>query len=150
MADKWAMKTFLSVILLATVAYPFSRGGPLSTSAEAAIRNADQAWAEAVASRSVERTLAFYAPDAVTAGSAMFPARGIADFRANWPKVFAEPDFALTWKAEKVVVTESGSIAYSSGMWSDGPNKHGPYMAVWRKQAGGQWRVVIDAAWFTR
>jgi len=144
------MKTFLGVIFLAAIAYALYQGGPPSSAPDAAVRNADEAWAKAVASTSVAQTLAFYDPAAVTAGSAMFPARGLADFRANWAKLFARPNFALTWKAERVVITESGSIAYSSGTWSDGPNRNGPYLAVWRKQANGQWKVIIDAAWLVR
>jgi len=115
-------------------------------SVESMIRSADAAWAEAIASKSVDQTLAVYAPEAVTAGSAMFPARGLADFRAAWPRLFAEPDFALTWKTEHIVVTESGSLAYSSGTWNNG-KQHGPFLAVWQKQTDGQWKVLIDAAW---
>ncbi len=121
-------------------------GEAASSSVENTIKEADAAWAEAVASRSVDRTLAFYAPDAVTAGSAMFPARGLADFRAAWTRIFAEPDFALSWKAEHVVVSEPASLAYSSGTWKNG-KQHGPYLAIWQKQRDGQWKILIDSAW---
>jgi ketosteroid isomerase-like protein len=144
------MKSFLGVIFLSAIAYALYQGAPPSSTQDAAVRHADEAWAKAVTSRSVDQTLAFYDPDAVTAGSAMFPARGLVEFRANWAKLFAQPDFALTWKPERVLVTESGSIAYSSGTWSNGPNRNGPYLAVWRKQANGQWKVIIDAAWLVR
>jgi ketosteroid isomerase-like protein len=103
-----------------------------------------------VASKSVAQTVALYDAEAVTGGSAMMPAHGLAAVRAMWVKAFAEPDFFLTWKADKVVVTESGTIAYSSGNWRmAGPNATGPYLAVWRRQADGQWKVLIDAAWFS-
>ncbi len=121
-------------------------GEAAPNSVETTIRLADAAWAQAIASKSVDRTLPFYAPDAVTGGSAMFPARGLADFRAAWTRVFAEADFALTWKAERVVVNESVSLAYSSGRWKNG-KQHGPYLAVWQKQTDGQWKVLIDSAW---
>ena len=45
---------------------------------EAAVRQADEAWAKAVASKSVEQTVALYDAEAVTAGSSMTPARGLA------------------------------------------------------------------------
>ena len=103
-----------------------------------------------MASKSVAQTVALYDAEAVTGGSAMMPAHGLAAVRAMWVKAFAEPDFFLTWKADKVVVTESGTIAYSSGNWRmAGPNATGPYLAVWRRQADGQWKVLIDAAWFS-
>ncbi len=143
------MKTFVAlvsvaVLFLAGLTYAHYQHAP-STSAEDAVRKADAAWIKALESKSVEQTLAFYAPDAVTAG-AMFPARGLADFRAAWAGLFAQPGFALTGKAERVVVTDNGSIAYTSGTWNDG-KKHGPYLAVWQKQPSGQWKIVIDSAW---
>ncbi len=139
-----ALVVFLLVAIVAVAAYQ----GVMTHSAEAEIREADAEWVQAVGSKSLERTLSFYAPDAVTAGSAMFPANGKPDFRAAWTTLFADPNFALTGKLEKVVVTKNGSIAYSSGTWSDG-KKHGPYLAVWQKQATGQWKVIIDSAWVT-
>jgi ketosteroid isomerase-like protein len=114
---------------------------------ESAVRIADQAWEKAVAEKSIERTMEMYDAEAVTAGSAMFPANGIADFRANWTKFFAQPDFSLSWKTEKVLITKSGTIAYSSGTWASNAKPMGPYLAVWRKQSDGKWKLLIDAAW---
>lgn len=140
------MKTLTVVILLAALS-----GGPylhdsVSATEEAAVRKSEQTWCEAIASKSLDQTVASYAPDAVTAGSAMFSARGLAEFRAAWAKLFADPSFVFTWKTERVVITRSGSIAYSSGTWAEGAD-HGPYLVVWQKQKNGQWKVLIDAAW---
>ena len=121
----------------------------MSTS-EAAIRQADEAWAKASVSKSVEELVTFYDPEAFTAGS-MPPARGLAAVRAMWVKVLAQKGFSLTWKAEKIVTTESETIACSTGTWrNDGMNAAGPYIAVWRKQPDGQWKVLIDACWYSR
>jgi len=49
-----------------------------------AIRTADEAWAGAIGKNSIEETVSFYDPDALTAGSAMPPAKGIAAIRAMW------------------------------------------------------------------
>jgi ketosteroid isomerase-like protein len=139
-------KTLTAVIVLVTASswlYLFDRA---SSNGEAAVRRAEQTWGEAIVAKSLDQTVAFYAPDAVTAGSAMFPACGLAEFRAAWAKLFADASYTFTWKTERVVVAKSGSIAYSSGTWAEGPD-HGPYLAVWQKQQNGQWEVLIDAAW---
>jgi ketosteroid isomerase-like protein len=118
--------------------------------AEAAVRQAEETWGRAIAAKSVEQTVAVYDPEAVTAGSAMFPARGLEEFRVNWAKQFGRPDFALSWKVEKVTVIESGTIACTTGTWrSPAPQASGPYLAVWRKQVDGQWKLLIDAAWYS-
>jgi len=73
------MKTLIPLILLATL----SSGLyflPASSSEEAAVKKAEQTWCEAIASKSLDQTVASYSPDAVTAGSAMFPARGLRSF----------------------------------------------------------------------
>ena len=139
------MKLLFAFILSAAVAVTAVENSR-TLGPETAVREADIEWAKAVASKSVERTVAFYAPDAVTAGSAMFPASGIAELRAAWADAFANPGFELTWKVEKVVVAKNGNIAYSSGTWDDG-KQHGPYLAVWQKQPDGQWKLIIDSAW---
>jgi ketosteroid isomerase-like protein len=145
------MKVLFSVLSLAVIAIALHQATSVPAPAsEAAIREADGAWAKAVESKSVDLTVAAYDPEAVTAGSAMFPARGIASFRENWATLFSQPDFNLTWKADSVVVTESGTIAYSTGSWSQKSptgTAVGPYLAVWRKQRDGRWKVLIDAAW---
>jgi ketosteroid isomerase-like protein len=118
---------------------------------EAAIRQAEEAWATAIASKSVEETVASYDPEALTAGSAMTPARGLDSVRGMWADAFAQKGFSLAWKAEKIVISESETMAFSSGTWRmAGPNATGPYLAVWRKQPDGQWKVFIDAAWYSR
>ncbi len=117
------------------------------SSAEEAIREADRMLAKAIADKSPDRAAALYDSEALGAGSAMFPARGAADFRTNWAKEFAQPNFDLTWKTDKIVVTESGALAYASGTWQDHGKTIGPFLEVWRKQADGKWKIVIDAAW---
>jgi ketosteroid isomerase-like protein len=145
------MKRLLVMMLFALAAPCLAFGQATrqtSSSAETAVRQADEAWAKAIAAKSVEQTVGFYDPEAMTAGSAMFPAQGLAAFRANWAKLFAQPGADLTWKADKVLITESGTIAYSTGSWRmPGRNASGPYIAVWRKQPDGQWKVLVDAAW---
>jgi ketosteroid isomerase-like protein len=119
----------------------------ISQADDMAIRTADEAWAGAIGNKSIEKTVSFYDPEALTAGSAMPPAKGIAAIRAMWTQLFADPGFSLAWKVDKVVVTESQTIGYSSGTWHMGTSS-GPYFAVWRKQPDGKWKVLMDAAWY--
>jgi len=80
----------------------------------------------------------------------MFPAQGLAAFRDAWVKVFANPSFALSWTTEHISFLDSGSLACAAGTWcTPGTEATGPYLALWRRQADGQWKVLIDAAWRT-
>jgi ketosteroid isomerase-like protein/predicted ester cyclase len=117
-------------------------------SAEGQVRARDAAWLLATASRSLEDTLSFYDAEAITAGSVMFSAHGLDAFRAEWAKVFANPSFALTWSTERISLLDSGALACATGTWrTPGADASGPYLALWRKQVDGQWKVLVDAAW---
>jgi ketosteroid isomerase-like protein len=115
---------------------------------EAALRIADETWQKAIASKSIVDAVAVYDPEALTAGSAMPPARGLVGIRAMWTKLFARSGFSLRWHTEKVVLTDSGTIAIATGLWrGDSLNSGGPFLAVWRKQPDGEWKVLVDSAW---
>jgi ketosteroid isomerase-like protein len=146
------MKTVVVALYLAAIAIALHQSPQTSVSTlEAAVRDADESWAKAIASKSVEQTVSSYDAEALTAGSAMPSANGLAAVRAMWTKLFAQPEFSLTWKVNKVAVSESGTIAYSTGIWRmAGPDATGPYLAVWRKQPDGRWKVLIDGAWRCR
>ncbi len=140
------MKNLL--ILCAITAMAFAQQPPTKAqSDEKAIRIADEAWAGAIGKKSIEEIVSFYDPEAITAGTAMPPAKGIAAVRSMWTQLFADPGFSLTWKIDKIVVTESQAIGYSSGTWRIGTSS-GPYFAVWRKQPDGKWKLLMDAAWY--
>jgi ketosteroid isomerase-like protein len=143
------MKTATIVLYIATISAALAQAPPLSVNnLETAIRLTDEAWAKAIAAKSVKDSVSFYDADAVTAGSAMPTAQGLAGIEAMWTKLFAQPDFSLNWKADKIAITESGTVAYSTGIWFWGTDMKGPYLAVWRKQPNGQWKVLVDAAWY--
>jgi ketosteroid isomerase-like protein len=143
------MKTILVVLSFVTLAVASSQHPtkPASKTEELTVRAADEAWAQAIGSKSVEDTVRVYDEEAMTAGSAMPPARGVSAIRAMWTGLFAQPGFSLTWKAEGITVTQSGTMAISTGTWRT-PEGSGPYIAVWRKQRDGTWKVLFDSAWY--
>jgi len=136
---------FLALVITATALSQTNTAG----NPEAAIRQADESWLSAITSKSVEATVAAYDPDALTAGSAMPAARGLGEIRTMWTELFARPGFSLIWKTDKVVVSDSGGIATATGTWSRTASSKGSglFIAVWRKQQDGKWKVLIDAAW---
>ena len=116
--------------------------------AEFAVWQADSAWAEAARSNNVDRMLSFYDTNAVFVGTN--PATvGIEQLRALWTRFFSMPGYKLTWKADRAEV--SGDLGYSYGQWEQTAERDGKprttrgiYIAVWRKQADGSWKVLVD------
>src|ERR1035438_2685659 len=93
----------------------------------------------------------WFAEDGVTLGNGAAPKVGRVAIAksANWdPKVYQ-----LTWTPTDAVMGPSGDMGYTWGHF-EGHSKDangnpmtttGRYMTIWRKQADGQWKVVLDS-----
>lgn len=120
---------------------------------EAAIHAKVKAWSAAAQAKDAAKFVSVYADDAVVMMEAAPDIRGTAAIREGIAGMMQDPNFALAFEADKVVVARSGDLAYETGTYSmtmSGPDKKpapvkGHYVVVWRKQADGVWKVAIDA-----
>lgn len=138
----------LIVFMIASTGATRAQSSP--SAVEEAVRKADMAWAEAAASNNVDRMMAFYDADATFIGTSV-PTVGLDRLRALWTSVFGRPGYKLTWRVERVEVATAGDLAYSYGPWEqtelrDGVARvsKGVYVAVWKKQRDGTWKVLVD------
>ena len=93
----------------------------------------------------------WFAADGVALGNAAAPLIGKVAITksANWdPKVYQ-----LTWTPTDAMMGPSGDMGYTWGHF-EGHSKDasgnpvtikGRYMTIWRKEANGEWKVVLDA-----
>jgi len=122
---------------------------------EQIIRQSESAWAQAYATKNIDRIVAQYADD----GSSIIPgypmATGKQAIRAAVEEQLTDPGFALNFQTFKVEVSKSGDMAYTQGAFTftgtDPKTKRaitsrGHYVEVYRKQADGSWKVVEDIA----
>ena len=71
--------------------------------------------------------------------------------KAELEKKIAEQkdDFKLEWKPDFAEAAKSGDLGYTFGNWrltkADGKLFYGNYMTVWKRQADGSWKYVMDA-----
>ena len=126
---------------------------PVDVEAErAALTEADSRYGSTAATRDLETFLAFYASDA-----AMYPPEGatvtgLDNIRSFAGAFFADPAFSATFRSLAVEVSQDGDMGYtlSTGdLAYTGPD--GNLIAerirdfhVWRKQADGTWKIVVD------
>lgn len=116
-----------------------------------AIMAADEKWSAACKAHQLDKTVSFYAEDAVflAPNAPMLTTR--KDIRAAWADMVA-PTSAVSWKATKVVAAKSGELAYSYGSYDlsmqDASGKtikdHGKFVEIWKKQADGSWKCTVD------
>jgi hypothetical protein len=63
----------------------------------------------------------------------------------GWKRFFEGPQAPFSWEPERVEVTDSGTLAISSGPVRDPSGQRtGTFVSTWRREADGQWRIVLD------
>ena len=64
-------------------------------------------------------------------------------------KDFSDEGFILTWKPHAGNISSSGDLGYTFGYYTmtlkaDSSTQHGNYVSIWKKQARGDWKFVLD------
>lgn len=141
-------KLFSIVLLLGLVTFLAASlaGSPDKT---ADLKQADQDWAKAAQSKSVDQFMSFIGDDAYACGLDGKWAHGKAPIEAEWKQMLADPSFKLSWTNESAEVSKSGDLGYTRGSFegSQGNDKFsGSYATVWKKQKDGKWKVAVDIA----
>ncbi len=111
----------------------------------------DRRFDEAAAARGVAGWLEFFAEDATIFPEASSIITGLSLIRQHYEKTHFSPH-GLRWRPLQAHVSKSGDLGYTYGTWelsSGKPGKahilaKGKYTTIWRRQADGSWKVVLD------
>jgi len=142
-----------ALALAACAPAPSPEPPDLSGEAAAAVRAEVDAWAAQAAAKDADGFVSKDADDAVVMFEQAPDLNGIAAIREALPAMMQDPAFSLSFGATDVVASRSGDLAYETGRYEmtvPGPDgspvpSNGHYVAVWRKQADGTWKCVVDA-----
>lgn len=123
-----------------------------SVAAALAVAAADSGWAAAAAGRDLEASVAALAADGIMFPPGQPPVIGRAAVREYMRQAFAIPGFSASWVTDTVIVATGGDMAYtisrSRYTFPDTAGGidtlHAKGVAVWRRDADGQWRAVAD------
>ena len=118
----------------------------------AALMQRSRDWSQLVATGNIDSVMAVWADDAVMMPPGMPPLEGKAAIRSYVEAGMRLPGFSIQWEPVSVHVARSGDLAYmiernvSTVNDSAGTpvTTHGKVVTVWRKDAEGNWRNVID------
>ncbi len=119
----------------------------------AALRETDEAWAAAAsAGTDVELMASYWSDDATVYPNDAPMAQGTDAILAFVRSSLEIPGFSVNWQPQEVVVAESGDLGWTSGTNEfTVPNPEGGtmtirghYVAVWQKDADGNWKCVVD------
>jgi ketosteroid isomerase-like protein len=108
------------------------------------VRDAERAFAKTMADRDHDAFASFVADEAVFFNETGV-LRGKAAVAAGWTRLYEGPRAPFSWDPDRVEVLDSGTLALSSGPVRDPSGKRvGTFNSVWRREAGGAWKVVFD------
>src|SRR5947207_218229 len=129
------------IVMASTLA---TAGSPDLEAERAALFRLDKAWAQAAATRDVEKTVSFWADDARVFPPGQPAVTGKEALRQYVAGGFAQPGFSIQWETSDFVVSPSGDMAYGIGTnvvtfnGADGKpiTERGRGLTVWRKAPG--------------
>ena len=113
---------------------------------EQAVRDADAQWSKAAAAKDLDKTVSFYADDAMVLPPNDTAKTSKDAIRALWKDLIGSVT-SVSWTATRVEMAKSGEMACLTGTYeltmNDGTKDHGKYCEVWEKK-GGTWRCGTD------
>jgi ketosteroid isomerase-like protein len=123
-----------------------------SAAAVAAVQKADADWSAAAQALNADSWVAFYGDDAVVLAPNAPMAMTKDDIHKSIANLLALPGLSVSWQTTKAEASRSGDLAYTYGTYvltaNDASGKpstdHGKYSEVWKKQADGTWKCVVD------
>ena len=134
-----------AICVIAVIAGCATAPAPQST---AALRDqviaTERAFARTMADRDFAAFTSYLSEEAVFF-SGPTPLRGKAAVAADWKPFYEEKEAPFRWEPAGAEVLDSRTLALSFGPVHDPAGKQiATFMSVWRQEAPGVWRIVLD------
>ena len=149
------LRIILSGIILASI-FACKEETPIDQQAEAEkLMELSRAWAKAAVDRDVDKTVSYWADDAILMSSDYPTMRGIDSLRAMVERSMNIPGFEVNWEPQEAYVSASGDLGYvivknymTTPIDTLGNTKtvFNKGVEIWKKQADGSWKNVVDIA----
>lgn len=109
-------------------------------------------WSQAATDRNVEKTVGYWADDAVLISAGQPILDGKQAIRKMVEESYKMPGFRISWQPQRVVVSEGGDMAYlledSQVSYTDSTGKpitiNNKVVTIWLKQKDGNWKNTVD------
>ena len=111
-----------------------------------ALMAADRDWSQTT--KDPDKFASFVAADASFYPPGMPVVKGQAAVKDAFTQMSSAPGFSLQWSAEKAEIGGAGDIGYTTGTYQaaqGGGSEKGKYVTVWKKQADGRWKAIVDS-----
>lgn len=139
-----------AVLIVAGGASLLSACAPSTEADEAAIREANKKWLEAIVAKDAKAIAALHAEDAQTLPPNAPKAVGREAIEKNWAGMFGIPGMSLSFESEKFVFAKSADLAvdigtykFTAGEGAAAQTDIGKSVVTWTKR-DGKWYVLTD------
>ena len=122
---------------------------------KSAIKADEKKWNQQVKAKDTEGLAGHYADDAYFVAPGQKPADGSTAIRQFYANASTDPALDVEIASDKIDVAAAGDMAYSRGHYSEKYTDRktgkvmtdkGSYLAVYKKQSDGSWKIVQDFA----
>ena len=138
-----SLPKFAAIAALALV-YSTAGAAPSNAELKQQVADTERAFAATMKQRDLAAFTSFLSDETVFY-SGPTPLRGKEQVTAFWKKFYDGKDAPFSWEPDQVDVTDSGTLAHSSGPVYDPKGKLiARFNSVWRQEAPGKWRIVFD------
>lgn len=109
-------------------------------------------WSAVATSRDIEKTLAYWADDAIVFSCGEQTLKGKEAIRQMVEGSMNDPNFSISWEPIRAEISESGDMGYllenSKITMTDSTGTANEMnfdtVTIWKKQADGSWKNVVD------
>ena len=109
-------------------------------------------WSKSAAAGNIEKTLGYWAEDAVIMSPGQPLLKGKKAIRDMIESTSKIPGFKISWEPLSVSVSESGDLAYMieknqitvNDSLGNPINEFNKVVTIWRKEADGSWKNIVD------
>ena len=143
----------ITTLLLTLIALGGCKEHNVDTKAEGEkLMQISREWSKSAATDSVEKTLSYWADDAVIMSPGQSPIKGKDAIRAMVVSTSKIPGFKISWEPLSVSVSKSGDMAYMIEQNQSTANdslgnpitEFNKGVTIWRKEADGSWKNIVD------
>ena len=135
--------SFLSLLFMIACAQP---NNDISKQAAIEIINADKSMNDLAVKEGFYKTLLQFADDSVVKPQeGQLPVIGKQELEKYWSGKTDTRD--ISWTPTKAEASLSGDLGYTLGNWkmvAKDTTYYGNYYTIWKKQADGKWKFVVD------
>lgn len=147
------MKTIASALLASVLLLSGCASVPSASNAQKELFRTDQEWAAAASEgKDGDRVTSFWSDDATITPADAPLVVGKTAIRDYVAQSFATPGFHISWKTLRAAVSQDGTMGYTTDdSTMTFPGQDGKLMtvagrgvAIWRRDASGNWKCVYD------